>query len=210
MRNAAVLCTIHQPSSEVFALFDTVIFMKEGRVLYSGNVSDMTGFFSKRGFTCPDNYNVSDYIMFINQTETSESLEKKGFFLKNDIEESKADNADNSITAVSEEDILPAVTATFYRQCKELTLREALNTQRDIAALIGRFGITIFLNLLFGLIFYGIGGKDNAVQENISSHFGAVTFTIISSMFGAAQPIMLMFPFERPLFLREYSTGINI
>jgi hypothetical protein len=26
-------------------------------------------------------------------------------------------------------------------------------------------------------------------------------------MFGSAQPIMLMFPFERPLFMREYSTG---
>ena len=29
----------------------------------------------------------------------------------------------------------------------------------------------------------------------------------ISSMFGMAQPVMLAFPFERPLFLREYSTG---
>lgn len=29
----------------------------------------------------------------------------------------------------------------------------------------------------------------------------------ISSMFGSATPIMLAFPFERPLFMREYSTG---
>ena len=32
-----VLCTIHQPSSEVFALFDQVIFMKEGRIFYQGS-----------------------------------------------------------------------------------------------------------------------------------------------------------------------------
>ena len=29
----------------------------------------------------------------------------------------------------------------------------------------------------------------------------------ISTMFGSAQPTLLQFPFERPLFLREYSTG---
>mmetsp|Transcript_91 Transcript_91/g.126 ORF Transcript_91/g.126 Transcript_91/m.126 type:complete len:211 (-) Transcript_91:175-807(-) len=30
---------------------------------------------------------------------------------------------------------------------------------------------------------------------------------LILSMFGSAQPTMLQFPFERPMFLREYSTG---
>jgi hypothetical protein len=29
----------------------------------------------------------------------------------------------------------------------------------------------------------------------------------IAAMMGAAQPIMISFPFERPMFLREYSTG---
>lgn len=33
-KNAAVLCTIHQPSSDVFFEFDMCIFMKEGRVFY--------------------------------------------------------------------------------------------------------------------------------------------------------------------------------
>jgi ABC-type multidrug transport system ATPase subunit len=35
-KNAAVLCTIHQPSSEVFFEFDLCIFMKEGRIFYHG------------------------------------------------------------------------------------------------------------------------------------------------------------------------------
>jgi ABC-type multidrug transport system ATPase subunit len=33
---AAVLCSIHQPSSEVFDVFDEVIFMKAGEVIYQG------------------------------------------------------------------------------------------------------------------------------------------------------------------------------
>jgi len=44
--NAAVICTIHQPSSEVFALFDMAIFMKDGYVLYHGPVDTLTSYFS--------------------------------------------------------------------------------------------------------------------------------------------------------------------
>lgn len=79
--------------------------------------------------------------------------------------------------------------------------------QNETGALIGRFGITIFLNLLFSLIFLGAGNKDDTKFTNFQSHFGAVTMLTISSMFGSATPIMLAFPFERPMFMREYSTG---
>lgn len=78
---------------------------------------------------------------------------------------------------------------------------------RDKASLIGRFGVTIFLNLLFGLIFQGSGARDSAKPDGLSSHFGALVMVAISSMFGTAQPVMLAFPLERPVFLREYSTG---
>ena len=73
--------------------------------------------------------------------------------------------------------------------------------------MIGRFGITIFLNLLFGIIFWGVGSTDQGDVTNFQNHFGAITMVTISSMFGSAQPVMLMFPFERPMFMREYSTG---
>lgn len=34
-RGCAVLCTIHQPSSETFELFDSVILLKEGMYIYT-------------------------------------------------------------------------------------------------------------------------------------------------------------------------------
>jgi len=39
---AAILCTIHQPSSEVFVLFDDVVFMRQGRVFYQGETVLLT------------------------------------------------------------------------------------------------------------------------------------------------------------------------
>jgi ABC-type multidrug transport system ATPase subunit len=205
--NSVVLCTIHQPSSEVFFLFDQVIFMKEGRIFYQGKVDNLVKHFSGLGFSCPDNYNPSDYIMFINQNESSKDLESKGLFM---IEppNRKLSESDIDVSSKKEEIeyIIPA-TSSFWKQLKWLSYREALNTKRDIGAIIGRFGVTSFLSLLFGMIFLGSGNKDDANPTNFSSHFGSMTMVTISSMFGAAQPIMLTFPFERPMFLREYSTG---
>ena len=51
------------------------------------------------------------------------------------------------------------------------------------------------------------GGKGDADPDNLNAHFGVIMMVAISNMFGAAQPIMLNLPIERPMFLREYSTG---
>jgi hypothetical protein len=87
------------------------------------------------------------------------------------------------------------------------TCRELLNVVRDTTSLVARFGITIFLSVIFGLIFLGAGGRDDSSDVNFNSHFGAITMVLISAMFGPAQSVMLAFPFERPMFLREFATG---
>jgi len=92
-------------------------------------------------------------------------------------------------------------------QLRWLMWREGVGMYRDKGALIGRFGITIFLYILYGLIFRGAGNRDDTKPDNLNGHFGALAMLIISAMFGTAQPTLLQFPFERPLFLREYSTG---
>lgn len=43
--------------------------------------------------------------------------------------------------------------------------------------------------------------------DDIQTHFGAVVQILIGAMFGSAQPMILAFPLERPIFLREYATN---
>jgi ABC-2 type transporter len=96
--------------------------------------------------------------------------------------------------------------------------REMKNLKRDTVAVGARFGLTIFLGTLIGVIFYKVGKSDSAGQPNtgkpgqpnvgnIQSHFGALIMVALMSMFGTAQPALLAFPSERPVFLREYSTN---
>ena len=42
-----IVCTIHQPSSQVYALFDRVLMMAEGRLAFLGEVERAKGFFQK-------------------------------------------------------------------------------------------------------------------------------------------------------------------
>lgn len=86
---------------------------------------------------------------------------------------------------------------------------------RDKAALIARFGTSIFLNVIVGLCFQGIGvynasklSDPAAASSAVASHFSAMVQLCISGMFGLSTPLLLSFPAERPIFMREYSSGL--
>ena len=60
---ASVNFTIHQPSSDIFASFDQLILLQQGRVLYHGPVDSVTDYFEERGYPCPKDYNPADWIL---------------------------------------------------------------------------------------------------------------------------------------------------
>ncbi|KAJ3313222.1 ATP-binding cassette sub- G member 1 [Blyttiomyces sp. JEL0837] len=55
-----VVATIHQPSSEVFHLFDDLLLMAEGRIIYAGAADKAVDYFAKYGYVCPDFTNPAD------------------------------------------------------------------------------------------------------------------------------------------------------
>jgi hypothetical protein len=56
-----VVCSIHQPSSKLFQMFDDVYLIKEGQCLYNGPINDLTFFLGEAGFQCPNFYNRADF-----------------------------------------------------------------------------------------------------------------------------------------------------
>ena len=60
-RGKTIICTIHQPSSEIFDKFDKLYLLAEGRVAFFGDLSHAPKYFESVGYPCPINYNPADH-----------------------------------------------------------------------------------------------------------------------------------------------------
>lgn len=61
--NRTVIFTIHQPRSNIVALFDRLILLAQGRTVYSGPFSSCQQYFDNSGYSCPPGFNIADYLV---------------------------------------------------------------------------------------------------------------------------------------------------
>lgn len=57
-----IVATIHQPSSQIFALFDDLLILHLGKVIYHGEAAHMADYFTRQHFQIPKLYNPCDYV----------------------------------------------------------------------------------------------------------------------------------------------------
>lgn len=71
-----VIFTIHQPQSNIVALFDKLILLAQGKVVYSGKADESQTYFHKIGCDCPPGFNIADYLIDLTmQSEKSPASE---------------------------------------------------------------------------------------------------------------------------------------
>ena len=58
-----VIFTIHQPRSNIVALFDRLILLAQGKTVYSGPFSQCQEYFDQIGYSCPPGFNIADYLV---------------------------------------------------------------------------------------------------------------------------------------------------
>ncbi|KAK5162987.1 FAD-dependent urate hydroxylase [Saxophila tyrrhenica] len=61
--NRTVVFTIHQPRSNIVALFDQLMLLAEGRLVYSGPFNRCQSYFDSIGYSCPPGFNIADYLV---------------------------------------------------------------------------------------------------------------------------------------------------
>jgi ABC-type multidrug transport system ATPase subunit len=59
---ATMVISLLQPPPETFELFDDVIILSEGRIVYQGPRALVLNFFGSIGFQCPERKNVADFL----------------------------------------------------------------------------------------------------------------------------------------------------
>ena len=85
--NRTVIFTIHQPRSNIVALFDQLILLAQGKLVYSGALAQCQTYFERIGHPCPPGFNIGDYL---SKLAAQLSLE---IFSRTDIENSRLDHA---------------------------------------------------------------------------------------------------------------------
>jgi hypothetical protein len=63
VKGHTILCTIHQPRTLIFDLFDHLLIMQAGCVVYDGGVAACVRYFEAAGFSLPPRTNPADWLM---------------------------------------------------------------------------------------------------------------------------------------------------
>ncbi|RVD88362.1 uncharacterized protein DFL_002549 [Arthrobotrys flagrans] len=61
--NRTIIFTIHQPRSNIVALFDRLTLLAKGRMVYSGDFRKCQDYFADCGYPCPPGFNIADFLV---------------------------------------------------------------------------------------------------------------------------------------------------
>lgn len=60
--NRTVVFTIHQPRSNIVSLFDQLLVLAQGKLIYSGDADKCTDYLAAIGQPCPAGFNIADFL----------------------------------------------------------------------------------------------------------------------------------------------------
>ncbi|PIN10612.1 Transporter, ABC superfamily (Breast cancer resistance protein) [Handroanthus impetiginosus] len=186
-----VIASIHQPSSEVFELFDRLYLLSGGKTVYFGQASEAYEFFAQAGFPCPALRNPSDHFLrCINSDFDKVKATLKGSmkmrFETNDDPLEKVTTAEAIRTLVdsyrtsqycySAEEKIEQMSkikgtvldsggsqASFFMQAITLTTRSFVNMSRDFGYYWLRLVIYIVVTICIGTIYLNVGTGYNSI-----------------------------------------------
>ncbi|CAO3671301.1 unnamed protein product [Umbelopsis vinacea] len=72
--NRTVVFTIHQPRSNIVALFDHLLLLARGHVVFSGQQLRVQSYFKSIGHDCPPGFNIADYLVDLTMHATNVTL----------------------------------------------------------------------------------------------------------------------------------------
>ncbi|RLN78498.1 hypothetical protein BBJ28_00006395 [Nothophytophthora sp. Chile5] len=193
-----VVISLLQPSPEIFALFDNVLILNEGRMIYNGAREEAPGYFERLGFTCPPHRDVADFLMDLGtpkqrQYETEaraataiprSAIEFADAFEHSAIYRRMLQDLDSPVspivaaTKVDGVDLRPEFDQTFWASTVTLMQRQAKLTARNTAYLKSRGFMVVVMGLLNGSVFYQFDVTDAQIVLGVI--FSSVMFLSMS------------------------------
>ena len=72
--NGTAVISLLQPAPETYELFDDIILISDGEIVYQGPREYVLDFFEYMGFKCPERKGVADFLQEVSQTLSFVSL----------------------------------------------------------------------------------------------------------------------------------------
>nr|P10090.2 RecName: Full=Protein white; AltName: Full=ATP-binding cassette transporter sub-family G member white; AltName: Full=Broad substrate specificity ATP-binding cassette transporter white [Drosophila melanogaster]AAB03993.1 white [P element transformation vector pCaSpeR-hs/act]AAB05746.1 white [P element transformation vector pCaSpeR-2]AAB05747.1 white [P element transformation vector pCaSpeR-3]AAB05748.1 white [P element transformation vector pCaSpeR-hs]AAM54037.1 white protein [P-element tran len=207
-KGKTVILTIHQPSSELFELFDKILLMAEGRVAFLGTPSEAVDFFSYVGAQCPTNYNPADFYVQVLAVVPGREIESRDRIAK------ICDNFAISKVARDMEQLLATKNlekpleqpengytykATWFMQFRAVLWRSWLSVLKEPLLVKVRLIQTTMVAILIGLIFLG----QQLTQVGVMNINGAIFLFLTNMTFQNVFATINVFTSELPVFMRE-------
>lgn len=219
-KGKTIIATIHQPSSQVFALFDRVLLMAEGRVAFLGKTDEAQTFFSGLNFPCPLNFNPADHYVHVlavapgnedscrnRVRQICDEFDKSssgGQKIKQAVKfERQNSRLSASLQNTSEKSRSP-YKASWWKQFTALLWRGFLSTIKDPQLLQIKLIQAALIAVILGIIYFGQDYSRDGIQNITGALFLMLTNQTFSNMF----PVVQVFTMELGIFMREHFNGM--
>ncbi|KDP36996.1 hypothetical protein JCGZ_06052 [Jatropha curcas] len=214
-----VVCTIHQPSIDIFEAFDELFLMKRGgEEIYVGPLGGhsyhLIKYFEEiEGVSkIKDGYNPATWMLEVTSSAQEMALGVDFSVIYKNSElyrRNKAIIKELSVPAPGSKDLyFPAqYSQSFLTQCIACLWKQRLSYWRNPPYTAVRFLFTTFMALMFGTIFWNLGSKIGKQQDLINSTgslYAAVLFLGVQNA-ASVQPVVAI---ERTVFYRERAAGM--
>ncbi|XP_069704164.1 protein scarlet-like isoform X2 [Periplaneta americana] len=214
-RGKAVLCSIHQPPSDILSCFHKIILLAAGKVAFQGTLTQAHTFFSSQGLVCPLSYNPAEFYiqqLSIVPGKEDESLQRihcicEAFSTSNQDEYLQLSMphiqaARNSITEISN-DFQKYVTMRkihWHTQAYWLTWRSIVDSRRNKSGHSVQVAVFLVVSVMLTLCFMN---TEVGTQSWIQNIRGLLYLIISEVFFTSAYVVFNTFPREIPVFLIE-------
>ncbi|XP_045494721.1 ATP-binding cassette sub-family G member 1-like [Colias croceus] len=208
-----IVCTVHQPSASLFALFDHVYVLAAGHCLYQGTTKNLVPYLEEAGVPCPLYHNPADYVI---ELASGEYGEDKIEILTNKAENGKAHNwfedpesiptMENlrriyPLSAMKELDAgCGAEETSQANQRSVLIKRGFMKAKRDTTLTYLRFMVNVVVGIMLGTLFINAGNEGSRVLDNYNLLFAILMHHMMSPM----MLTILTFPSEMSILLKEH------
>jgi len=214
-----IVCTIHQPSSQVFAMFDRILLMAEGRVAFLGNTNDAVDFFQNINRPCPYNFNPADHYIHVlavrpgteaqcreeinsicdsfTVTEAGRMVEQEVQFQIQHALQTSSDDLKKSVNR-------SPYKASWIEQFRATMWRSFLSVIKEPMLMHVRVISTVVMAFILGILYLGQEENQVGIQNINGALFLMLTNMTFSNMFS----VVNVFCAELPIFLREHFNGM--